>query len=68
MRILWLIHVAVWQKLTEHCQAIILRLKIFLKKGSWDFSCGPVAKTPSSQDRGPRFDPLSGNWIPHADK
>ena len=25
---LWLIHVAVWQKLTQHCKAIILQLKI----------------------------------------
>ena len=25
---LWLIHAAVWQKPTQHCQAIILQLKI----------------------------------------
>ena len=31
---------------------------------SWDFSGGPVAKTPSSQCRGPRLDPWSGNYIP----
>ena len=24
----WLIHVAVWQKRTQHCKAIILQLKI----------------------------------------
>lgn len=30
-----------------------------------DFSCGPVAKTPHSQGRDPRFDSCSGNWIPH---
>ena len=25
---LWLIHVDVWQKLTKHCKAIILQLKV----------------------------------------
>ena len=25
---LWLIHVDAWQKLTEHCKAIILQLKV----------------------------------------
>ena len=25
---LWLIHVAIWQKLTQYCKAIILQLKI----------------------------------------
>ena len=29
---LWLIHIAVWQKPTQHCKAIILQLKINLKK------------------------------------
>ena len=29
---LWLIHVVVWQKPTQHCKAIILQLKINLKK------------------------------------
>ena len=29
---LWLIHVDVWQKLTQYCKAIILQLKINLKK------------------------------------
>ena len=31
---LWLIHVVVWQRPTQHCTAIILQLKInsFLKK------------------------------------
>ena len=28
---LWLIHVDVWQKQTQHCKAIILQLKFFLK-------------------------------------
>ena len=31
-----------------------------------DFPHGPVAKLPSSQCKGPRFNPWSGNWIPHA--
>ena len=31
-----------------------------------DFPGGPVAKTPGSQCRGPRFNPWLGNWIPHA--
>ena len=31
-----------------------------------DFPGGPVAKTPCSQWRGPRFNPWSGNWIPRA--
>ena len=29
---LWLIHVDVWQKPTQHCKAIILQLKIILKE------------------------------------
>ena len=33
---------------------------------SWDSPCGPVAKIPCSLCRGHRFDPWSGNWIPHA--
>ena len=31
-----------------------------LIKNCWDFPGGPVAKTPSSQCKGPRFDPWSG--------
>ena len=31
-----------------------------------DFPGGPAAKTPCSQCRGPRFNPWSGNYIPHA--
>ena len=31
---LWLIHVDIWQKLTQYCKAIILQLKNFLKKYS----------------------------------
>ena len=29
---LWLIHIVVQQKLTQHCKAIILQLKIFKKE------------------------------------
>ena len=29
---LWLIHVDVWQKPTQHCKAIILQLKIVFSK------------------------------------
>ena len=29
---LWLIHVDVWQKQTQHCKAIILQLKIIREK------------------------------------
>ena len=32
----------------------------------WDFPGGQVAKTACSQCRGPRFDPWSGNYFPHA--
>ena len=28
---LWLIHIVVWQKPTQHCKAIILQLKINLR-------------------------------------
>ena len=31
-----------------------------------EFLGGPVAKTPRSRCREPRFHPQSGNWIPHA--
>jgi len=37
-----------------------------LKINQRDFSGGPMAKTPCSQCRGPRFNPWSGNEIPHA--
>ena len=37
-----------------------------IKKKYGDFPGGPVAKVPSSQCRGPRFNPWSGNYIPHA--
>ena len=40
---LWLIHVVVWQKPTQHCKAIILQLKINFKKDS-DF-CFPQCDT-----------------------
>ena len=33
---------------------------------SGDFPSSPMAKTPRSQCWGPRFNPWSGNWIPHA--
>ena len=36
------------------------------KGATGDLPGGPVAKTQRSQCRGPRFDPWSGNWIPHA--
>jgi len=29
---LWLMHTVVWQKVTQHCKAIILQLKLNLKK------------------------------------
>ena len=36
------------------------------RKRFWgDFPGGSVAKISHSQCRGPRFDPWSGNWIPH---
>ena len=36
------------------------------KNTTTDFPGGPMDETPCSQSRGPRFDPWSGNWIPHA--
>ena len=39
--------------------------KVFKSKCR-DFPGGPVAKTLHPQSRGPRFDPWSENWIPHA--
>ena len=36
-------------------------------KQAQDFPGGPVAKTPCSQCRGPRFNPWSGNYIPQAE-
>ena len=35
--------------------------KCMLKTSRWDFPGGPVAKTPCTQRRRPRFDPWSGN-------
>ena len=40
--------------------------RVFRILGSEDFPSGPVAKTTCSQRRGPRFNPWSGNLIPHA--
>ena len=40
--------------------------RFFKKENSWDFAGGPVAETPSSLCRGPRFDAWSGNWVAHA--
>ena len=37
-----------------------------LQDNSWHFPTGPVAKTPSSHCRRPKFYPWSGNQIPHA--
>ena len=42
------------------------QLRFSEKNNSRDFSDGPVAETPCSQCRGPRFLPWSGNKIPHA--
>ena len=40
---LWLIHVDAWQKPTQHCKAIILHLKIDLKKENTVQIWGPQA-------------------------
>ena len=32
----------------------------------WNFPGGPVAKTSGSKCKGSKFDPWSGNYIPHA--
>ena len=50
---LWLVHVDVWQKSTQYCKAIILQLKIILKKTASSFlkSSGrvsPESPRPSS--------------------
>ena len=42
------------------------RSKDEIRINTWDFSGGPGAKSPLSQCRGARFDPRSGNYIPHA--
>ena len=39
---------------------------MLFKRFQGDFPGGLVAKTLCSQFGGPRFDPWSGNWIPHA--
>ena len=36
---LWLIHVVVWQKLTQHCKAIALQLKINFKCNTLLLGC-----------------------------
>ena len=47
-------------------KTISLRRLLFFKKSQvLDFPGGPVAKTPQSQCRGPRFHPWSGNKIPY---
>ena len=38
---------------------------VIKSKDSGDFLGGPVTMTASSQCRGPRSDPWSGNYIPH---
>ena len=38
-----------------------------IRKISKDFPACPVAKTLSTQCRGPGFNPWLGNWIPHAE-
>ena len=30
---IWLIHIVIWQKSTQHCEAIIIQLKINFNKG-----------------------------------
>ena len=35
----WLTHVHVWQKPTQYCKAIILQLKIKIKKKIQTFQC-----------------------------
>ena len=44
----------------------ILTLWLFYRKSLLGLPGGPVAKTPSFQCRGPRFDPWSENLNPHA--
>ena len=50
--------------------SIFMKTKIYFliyEENNWrDFPAGPVVETLSSQCRGPRFDPWSGNWIPRA--
>ena len=51
----------------EACEGLLKEAqKQYQKLPYRDFPGGPVAKTLHSQCRGPRFDPWSGNWIPHA--
>ena len=38
---LWLIHVVIWQKPTQHCKAIILQIK-FKKRNQWYFEYGTM--------------------------
>ena len=40
--------------------------RLSFKDNLHEFPGDPVAKTLSSQCRGPGFDPWSENWIPHA--
>ena len=42
------------------------RLSVIEDGLSGDFPGDPAVKTPSSQCRGPGFDPWSGNYKPHA--
>ena len=51
---------------TEDFKNSTVRKQTTQLKVGRDFPGGPVAKTPHSQCRGPRFNPLSENLIPHA--
>ena len=43
------------------CKNVCFFEKLMKILKCWDFPGGPMAKTPSSQCRGPKFDPWSGN-------
>ena len=50
----------------ENNFAMIISMNFYnMTYETWDFLGGPVAKTPHSQCRGPKFAPWSGNSIQH---
>ena len=49
----------------QHGYMVVFQQEPTSKKEGRDFPGIPVAKTPCSNCRGPRFDLWSGNWIPH---
>ena len=52
---------------TDGAESLVSGRFLFSKsRKSWDFPGCSMAKTSSSQCRGPRFNPWSGNWIPYA--